>query len=158
MINRLFAFIALVSFTTIVSAANYPMKPDRRLTPGSLCDQPIEYRYQERIAYCGRDVETALKNDVFVAYRKLGFVLSSSTRADYKIDHYIPLCLGGSNYQNNLWPQHISIYSITDPLEAKVCEKLAQKKLKHAEALKILMAVKNDLSLATVAMRKLQAL
>lgn len=145
---KMLIVFALFTLTTLAQAANYPMRPDRRLTPGSLCNLPVEYRYQERIPYCGRDVSTELKNFIFVTYRQLGYTLNSANRADYKIDHYIPLCLGGSNYRDNLWPQHVSIYSITDSLEALTCDKLKQNKINHATAVRLLLTVKNDLSQA----------
>jgi hypothetical protein len=146
---KMLIVFALFTLTTLAqAAANYPIRPDSRLTRGSLCNRPVEYRYLERIPYCGRDVSTEMKNDVFVSYRQIGYTLNSANRADYKIDHYIPLCLGGSNYQDNLWPQHVSIYSITDSLEALTCEKLKQNRINHATAVRLLLTVKNDLSQA----------
>lgn len=63
-----------------------------------------QYRYPEHIAYCERDVTTQTKNDVFATYRnELGFKLDVRNRANYKIDHFIPLCAGGSNHEDNLW-------------------------------------------------------
>jgi hypothetical protein len=42
-------------------------------------------------------------------------------RSYFKVDHFIPLCLGGSNNPDNLWPQHESVYTLTDPVEFKLC-------------------------------------
>lgn len=154
----LFSVVAISFSLQVFAGGNYPMRPDPRLTPGKLCDLPVEYRYPEHVAYCGRDVETETKAEIFAAYRRLGFPMSSSTRADYKIDHYIPLCMGGSNDKVNLWPQHVSIYNITDSLEALLCEKMKQGKLSQAKAVNYMKGVKNDLSQASSLIRTLNSL
>ena len=146
------------SFSLQVIAGNYPMRPDARLTPGKLCDLPVEYRYPEHVAYCGRDVERETKAEIFAAYRRLGYPMSSTNRSDYKIDHYIPLCMGGSNDKVNLWPQHVSIYNITHSLEALLCEKMKQGKLSQSRAVNYVKSVKNDLSQASSLLRTLNAL
>ncbi len=148
--------LMLVSFSAL--ALDYPMGPDARLTTGSLCDRPTEYRYAEHINYCERDVATVTKNDIFVAYRRIGYVLPSNTRADYKIDHYIPLCMGGANYTNNLWPQHVTIYNQTDSLEAAICSKMKDGKMNQAAAVKMIKSVKNDLRLLPQAIAQLSRL
>lgn len=137
---------------------DFPMGPDARITTGSLCSSPIERRYPEQILYCGRNVDTATKNEIFTAYRRLGYVLPSNDRADYKIDHYIPLCMGGSNQNNNLWPQHVSIYKQTDNLEAAICDKMKAGRMNQADAVKMMKAVKNDLSKLAQAYATLQRL
>ena len=79
-------------------------------------------------------------------------------RADFKIDHYIPLCAGGSNDESNLWPQHESVYQITDPLEPLVCEKMAAGKLTQAQAIELVRQAKNDLSKADVIINHVDSL
>ena len=158
---KVLALLSLfVLATQALAAAHYPMAPDRRLTPGKFCEPQLatEYRYQEQIPYCARDVASELKNEIFTAYRRLGYTLSSVNRADYKIDHYIPLCLGGSNDKTNLWPQHVSIYSITDSIEALSCEKLQQNRISRRDAVTVLLTVKNDLSKAKEAVKYLRSL
>ncbi len=154
--------LLLIALTTlslqVFAGSNYPLRPDNRLTPGKLCDLPVEYRYAEQIAYCGRDVATETKAEIFAAYRRLGYPMSSSNRADYKIDHYIPLCMGGSNDEVNLWPQHVSIYNITDSIEALACEKMKKGRLSQAKAVKYIVTVKNDLSQAAALTRTLNSL
>jgi hypothetical protein len=127
--------------------AEYPKGPDAVMTPGSLCERPNEYRYPERIAYCKRDVDSSLKADIFQDYRNEGYRLDPKTRSSYKIDHLIPLCAGGSNNQDNLWPQHISVYEITDPMEPAACEAMKAGKIKQAEVVKRILAAKRNLAL-----------
>lgn len=134
-------------FATVEYKAEFPKGPLAELTPGSLCDRPDEYRYPERIAYCDRDVDSSLKADVFKEYRNEGFRLDPKDRQDYKIDHLIPLCAGGSNRENNLWPQHKSVYEITDPMEPAACDAMKAGKIKQSEAVKMILAAKRDLTL-----------
>lgn len=146
----------LLSFSAI--AADYPFAPDARLTNGALCTTPSEYRYPEQIPYCERDVATATKNDIFVAYRRLGYILPSGSRKDYKIDHYIPLCMGGSNQTTNLWPQHITLYTKTDPLEKAICDKMKAGRMEQSAGVRMIKAVKNNLRLLPQAFAELSRL
>lgn len=124
------------------------MGPVARVTPGELCDHPSRYRYPENIAYCERDVSSSEKDEVFNQYRELGYRLTEAHRSSYKVDHYIPLCVGGSNNAANLWPQHLSISQITDSIEKLTCDKMALGKLKQAKAVQLIKRVKNDLNQA----------
>lgn len=145
-----FAVTALVlalqfSVTSFASLADFPGGPDASLTPGSLCTRPTERRYPERIAYCERHVESQTKREIFRQYdTELGYNTRQMDRQQFKIDHYIPLCMGGSNETNNLWPQHVSVYTLTDPMEGLACEKMAEGKLDQAHAIELIKRGKND--------------
>jgi hypothetical protein len=143
--------LVLLSSTAFagVTKGEFPKGPDAKLTPGKLCERPDAHRYPEQIAYCNRDVTPATKEDVFREYRLEGYVLPQKQRSIYKIDHLIPLCAGGSNDEANLWPQHESIYTLTDPLESIGCEKLKDAKIKQADLIKMILAAKKDLSLVS---------
>jgi hypothetical protein len=138
-----------LSFSVISAnyAADFPSGPVIELTPGSLCTRPTEYRYPERIPYCERNVDTHQKEGIFREYRQLGYRLNPKDRKDYKIDHLIPLCAGGSNREDNLWPQHVSIYTQTDPLEGIGCEKLKSGRIKQSELIELILAAKKNLRL-----------
>ncbi len=139
----------LISGTVEANSEPFPRGPRSELTPGSVCTKGGTYRYPEHVRYCDRNVEPALKREIIGAYdRELGYSIQSMRRADFKIDHYIPLCAGGSNDESNLWPQHESIYKITDPLEPLICEKMAAGKLSQARAIELVRQAKNDLSKA----------
>ncbi len=137
--------LILTSRLSHADSADYPIGPIRQLTPGSLCQKPSTFRYPERVPYCERNVPIELKQQVYGAYRRAGFQMRSRNREDYKLDHLIPLCAGGSNEPTNLWPQHISIFTITDPMEALGCEKLKQGRVKHQVLVSILLQAKTDL-------------
>lgn len=139
-------FSLLLSFYSFAEySAEYPQGPIPSLTPGRLCERPDEYRYPERIPYCSRDVDSSLKADIFREYRDQGFRLNPKERNQYKIDHLIPLCAGGSNHEDNLWPQHMSIYVITDRLESLGCEKLKLGKILQKDLVDLILAAKKDL-------------
>ena len=124
----------------------YPLAPIPQLTPGELCSSPTEYRYQENIPYCERDVAYELKEQVFNEYRLAGFLIPANERSSYKIDHFIPLCAGGANTFENLWPQHKTIYEITDSLEVLACEKLKLGKINQRNVVALIKKAKMNLN------------
>ncbi|MEY4632488.1 MAG: hypothetical protein RIQ81_2608 [Pseudomonadota bacterium] len=127
----------------IDSNGRYPTTPDHSLTPGSKCDSPDTYRYPEKVPYCNRDVESSRKAAIFVRYdRELGFETTKMDRQSFKIDHYIPLCMGGSNDDSNLWPQHSTVYEHTDPAEGYLCERMKEGRLLQAKAIEIIREIK----------------
>jgi hypothetical protein len=130
----------------VAFSQNFPENPHEELTPGSLCEHPDEYRYRERIPYCSRDVSKSLKQSIIAEYdRKLGYRVGQMQRNDFKIHHYIPLCAGGSNERDNLWPQHKTVYSLTDPVEQKICEKMVEGKILQNRAVELIRRMKLDL-------------
>jgi hypothetical protein len=152
-------FGLLLSSLPALAGGDYPATPDPRLTPGSLCEQASTYRYPEKIRYCRRDVSAAEKRQIIERYdREFGFRIGEMDRGDFKIDHYIPLCMGGSNEPDNLWPQHESIYRYTDPLEQVACDKMAAGRLSQREAIAIIKEAKADPERAETQLRELEAL
>ncbi len=153
------AVITLFSSSAFSDDKLFPAGPNNGLTPGKLCDRPATYRYPEHIAYCERDVSYDTKEALIQKYDKqLGFRIEDLNRSDFKIDHYIPLCAGGSNDVVNLWPQHKSVYEITDPVEPLVCDKMAQGKLRQADAIKLIVKAKNDLSQVPAVLKTLNSI
>ncbi|MGE0616686.1 MAG: HNH endonuclease signature motif containing protein [Bacteriovoracia bacterium] len=147
---RFCSLVLLLAQAWVVSPSqaedDFPTSPDLEMTPGSLCERPTEKRYPEGIPYCERNVTTERKRAIIADYdRKLGFHVQEMNRQEFKIDHFIPLCMGGSNATDNLWPQHKSVYSITDPLEPILCEKMKAGRLRQAEAVKIIRDAKMNL-------------
>jgi hypothetical protein len=91
-VSRLIAFgIACLLFATIARGQDL-LVPNPKLTPG-------------RIAESDKDrggVTLAMEQKVFARYR-----VPWSRRAEFKIDHLIPLELGGADTIDNLWPQSL---------------------------------------------------
>jgi hypothetical protein len=135
--------LALGLALTANASALWPKTPHPELTPGSLCKTPSQYRYPERIPYCTRSVKPELKDRVVAIYdRTLGTRVGQQGRRNFKIDHLIPLCMGGSNEMDNLWPQHPEIYTLTDPVEGALCTLLQEGKIKQAEAIQMIRLAK----------------
>lgn len=127
--------------------AAYPSHPELSVTPGAVCENPTEYRYPEHIKYCARNVSVELKDQVIRDYdQKFGYRVESMSRADFKIDHFIPLCMGGANTVENLWPQHKSVYVITDSFEADLCGQLAAARITQAQAIEKIKQIKMTVS------------
>ena len=106
-----------VSFSGQAGGKNFPDGPDIRRTPGALCENSETFRYPAKIRYCNRNVESKLKNRIIAAYDKeFSYDIQKMPRGDFKIDHFIPLSIGGSNDESNLWPQHKTVYKYSDPI------------------------------------------
>ncbi len=155
---RVFSLIVLcASFTFAQSNGSFPIGPNPSLTPGSKCSRPSEFRYPEKVPYCDRDVSPALKVRVFSEYQKVGFAFDMNKRNSFKVDHFIPLSLGGSNELNNLWPQHSSIYRITDPIEQLLFNQLSAGKMAQQEAIALIMRAKLNLDEAPGILKRLES-
>ncbi len=125
----------------------FPRIPSLSETPGKLCANPSSVRYPEKIAYCERDVDVYMKEDVIARYdNQLGYKIRTMNRYDFKIDHLIPLCAGGDNVEDNLWPQHKSVYAITDPIEPLICQRMEEGKLSQKEAVQMVIYAKTHLN------------
>ncbi len=148
----------LQSLSISNSAGPFPKYPDEQLTPGILCaDDEADYRrHPEKVPYCERDVDSGTKRDIIREYdEELGFKVGSMQRSDFKIDHFIPLCVGGSNDRKNLWPQHKSVYEHTDAIENQLCNLMQRALMKQAEAVDTIRHVKFNLDEAAVVRRDL---
>lgn len=137
----------------------FPTGPNPNHTPGVLCENANEHRYPEKIAYCRRNVSSETKRQIITDYDKdLGYKIRTMDRQDFKIDHLIPLCAGGSNSVENLWPQHRSVYEITDPMEHIGCEKLSEGLIKQKDLIDLILEGKNDLDKVPVIVESLRDL
>lgn len=147
-----------ISFSA-AATSTFPQNPNPQLTPGSLCTHPTSYRYKEHIPYCDRNVDRDTKREVIDDYnRQLGYNIRQEDRQQFKIDHLIPLCAGGSNEKDNLWPQHESVYAITDPLEPLACDKMSKGVLTQAHAIELIRQGKNHLEQVPEILREMQSL
>lgn len=88
---KLFLAVAVLVIAT-TALAQRSLLPNQKLTPG-------------RVATSEKDrggVTVEMEQKVFARYR-----LPWSWRARFKIDHLIPLDLGGADTIDNLWPQSL---------------------------------------------------
>ncbi len=138
--------LVLITSSLVLASDKYPMGPNPNSTPGSVCENSPVRRYPENIIYCERNVDTQLKNQIIKSYdEEFGYSIRSMSRGDFKIDHFIPLSIGGSNSRDNLWPQHKSVYTITDPLEQELSNKIVEGRIKQAEAIRVIREAKLNL-------------
>ncbi|OFZ18897.1 MAG: hypothetical protein A2Z20_12365 [Bdellovibrionales bacterium RBG_16_40_8] len=130
----LFFITFLISSFGISANIITPERPDVYATPGDLCDETdpdfIEYRYQEHVAYCERNVSVNLKAKIYKYYN-----IPANRRRSYTIDHYIPLSIGGSNHEQNLWPEHKEIKKLRPNLEVEVYEAVREGRITRQQAI-----------------------
>ncbi len=131
--------VLLVSFCSW----SYPLNPDPQVTYGELCN-PNDHdyegpRYEESIPYCRRNVSSWTKQKIYELYN-----ISEECRHRYTIDHFIPLALGGSNAESNLWPEHKLVKATRPTLEQELYEALDKAQMSQAEALKIIIKAKTE--------------
>lgn len=132
MVVALFVFFAPLAHAEF----NFPKAPDLQITPGAVCAKVNKLRYDSNMSYCERNVSPGKKWAIIRRYmQKLNFVINDSNRNEFKIDHYVPLCMGGSNAIENLWPQHRSISEITDKLEEDLCLQLKDGRITQEAAI-----------------------
>jgi len=85
--------------------------PDPRCTPGQATWDTLEVVCTQRTTNV-RNVPEARKRAVLKSYGA-----HRGKAGDLEIDHLVPLELGGTNSQNNLWPQPAPLYHSKDRLE-----------------------------------------
>jgi len=139
---KVLSLLLLLSSALVRADGTFPKGPDLEITPGALCDTPSEFRYPAKVPYCERAVATETKWEVIDTYESKGFEVRRYDRAQFKIDHLIPLCAGGANKESNLWPQHRSLYEKTDEIEATLCQVMAADKISQESAVALIIDVK----------------
>ena len=145
-LRKSFLASAILFLSIFSLASGFPVGPNPASTPGAICEGSPVRRYPENIVYCERNVDTQLKNEIIKMYdTEFGFSIGNMSRGDFKIDHFIPLSIGGSNSKSNLWPQHKSVYIITDPLEQELSIKISEGRIKQAEAIRVIRDAKLNL-------------
>jgi hypothetical protein len=154
---QLFLLVVMANFS--FANSTFPQNPDPGMTPGAFCQNADEYRYPEGISYCRRNVSTLQKNQIIEMYNeKLGFHIEQEDRQQFKIDHMIPLCAGGGNDVTNLWPQHETVWVITDPIDDLVCKKMADGRLLQKRGVELIIRAKQHLDEAQQIFETLQAM
>ncbi|MBC7662000.1 MAG: hypothetical protein H7249_20085 [Chitinophagaceae bacterium] len=143
----------------VVATKEFPIDADASLTPGVRCSHADQIRYPEKIAYCVRNVTSVTKRSVIAEYdSKLGYNIENMDRTLFKIDHYIPLCMGGDNARANLWPQHKEVFTRTDPIEETICMVLARGKLTQDESIEQMIYAKAHLEETSAILQKMKNL
>jgi hypothetical protein len=105
----------------IAFAAEDPVTPDPRLTPGAVLPVDAATICQPGYARSVRHTSGRLKAEV---YREYGL---DPHAGHYEVDHLVSLELGGADVRENLWPQSYD----TEPWNAAVKDRLEN--FLHAE-------------------------
>jgi hypothetical protein len=118
-----------------------PKNPSPYVTPGTFCtNRDVDfagYRYREQIAYCERKVGSSLRDRVYEIYR-----VPIDDRANYTIDHLVPLSLGGNNDSRNLWPEHRAIKALRQNLEYELYLRMEQGQISQRDAVRVIYEAK----------------
>lgn len=84
--------------------------PDARCTPGKRMSSSVQQVCVPGYAKSVRNVTSATRNDVLRQY-------DFKAKGEFEVDHLIPLSIGGSNDEDNLWPQPAPGFHLKDRLE-----------------------------------------
>ena len=107
-------------------------------TPGALCTTRHGdfrgYKHPEQIPYCRRNVSTGRKARIRALYG-----VPSREAHEYEIDHRIPLGLGGSNDDANLWPLPVPDARRKSALEQQLFDAMAAGRMTQAEAVETIL-------------------
>lgn len=104
--------------------------PDPRLTPGDVLHVTAAQVSVPGYASKVRNVPVAEKREVYAEYH---LAYPQATGA-YECDHFIPLCLGGSNSIKNLWPESAPQFHWKDGLEVYLWHEVRAGTIGLAEA------------------------
>lgn len=92
--------------------------PNRALTPGDAAEHDATQVCAVGDARRHRAVSYKIRDRVYLAYG----IPRGHRQGRYRIDHLIPLELGGSNRQLNLWPQPLEDSRLKDRVESQLHE------------------------------------
>ncbi|HLD74355.1 MAG TPA: hypothetical protein VJB34_05590 [Bdellovibrionota bacterium] len=137
-VGRVAGWVVVGLFLSINLAFSYPLTPDPEMTQGDLCtkDDPDfeKYEYQEKIPYCERNVSFSRREKIYDEYK-----IPYDCRHRYTIDHLIPLSLGGSNADINLWPEHVLVKAQRPLLEYELYLALERGEISQKDAIDIVV-------------------
>ena len=145
MTNKILIILSILLNVSLAYA--YPTRPDPKETNGELCNENdpdfTEYRYEEQIPYCTRNVESSLKQHIYDRYK-----IPAECRHRYTIDHFLPLSIGGNNNIKNLWPEHKLVKAKRPTLEVELYQKLRDSKITQKYAIETIVKAKVSLTAA----------
>ncbi len=136
------SFIFIVSFFLALEKTHaYPTRPNPTETKGEVCDEKnpdfTEYRYKEQIPYCKRNVDFKKRTEIYDLYN-----IPTECRHRFTVDHFIPLSIGGSNDDTNLWPEHKLVKATRPFLEIELYNKMKDGLITQTNAIKIITSEK----------------
>ncbi|KAI8911014.1 hypothetical protein EDD86DRAFT_131674 [Gorgonomyces haynaldii] len=131
-------------FPTVLAAAisNFNINPT--WTPGCLCTPSDKHfdslAYPGQVPKCTRSVSASQKAQVAKPYG-----VPKSDWPNYEFDHFIPLAIGGSNDQDNIWPQAEAGGSLDkDKIENAAYQQLKKGQITQKEAVQMILDWTNN--------------
>jgi hypothetical protein len=112
--------IALMTLGFVAMTGGYSAAamPNRFLTPGDVAQHDVRTVCQIGDARRERAVSYRTRDRVYLAYG----IARGHRKGRYRIDHLVPLELGGSNRPANLWPQEFTDSKLKDRVEDELHE------------------------------------
>src|SRR3989339_1022864 len=137
-----FILAALLLFSSLLYAydGNFPTVPDEHLSPGKLCtsSDPDFMRYYDhglgKVPICDRNVSVQTKYEVLARYG-----IPGNKRSLYKIDHVIPLSIGGSNDIQNLFPINLKVTEEYERLEESIYLDFRDGRINQSDAVRTIL-------------------
>lgn len=108
--------VALVLLLCVSTLAQADM-PNASLTPGAVAETDSRIVCAYGYASEHRKVPYAERDAVYREYGIPRGTRYASPRRGYRIDHLVPLELGGANTMRNLWPQRYADSKVKDRVE-----------------------------------------
>lgn len=131
-----FTVAIFLNLFLLISFAEAFQQPKATLTPGAACSEQDSdfkgYDYPSHVARCNRNITIQEKQRVAASYGNI----PESDWKNYEFDHLLPLCAGGSNSDQNLWPQPIDEAHLKDTLEVQICTAMKAGTMTQDEAFK----------------------
>ncbi len=138
---RSILIISLIMVSFQAQALKVGTTPSIEKTPGSFCEDNdadfVDYRYEEQIAWCARNVDSGLKKKIYALYK-----IPEECQPNYTIDHFIPLALGGNNAVTNLWPEHKKVKATRKSLEQILYNQIDRSEITQADAVDTIVRAK----------------
>lgn len=110
--------IISVALAALLSSAASADMPNHGITPGDVADRDSGLVCRLGEARRERNVPYRVRDRVYLAYG----IPRGHRKGLYRIDHLIPLELGGSNRPSNLWPQTYRDSKLKDRVEGELHE------------------------------------
>jgi hypothetical protein len=108
--------IVAVMVAALLPAVAGADMPNRAITPGDVAERNTSLVCRIGEARRERNVPYRVRDRVYLAYG----IPRGQRKGLYRIDHLIPLELGGSNRPANLWPQTYQDSKVKDRVEGEL--------------------------------------
>ncbi len=132
----MFKVVFLSFFLLAAPALARENKPDPKLTPGEIATNDIALVCKQGYSASVRKTTQEMKNQVYRAYK-------IKNRNGLKIDHLVPLSLGGADTIKNIWPSDFKAgkynAAAKDRLELKVREMVCRREISVTEGQKLFL-------------------